>query len=191
MATRMYRHFWQDGWRRCTDDLLFSKWGSIEIMDKVDPSARRTIPLPPYMASLLLNLIRINDTPPPKSQILHGKRIENDLTNWKPSSWVFFSPTAADGYIQEPREAHNRALQAAGIDHVIIHGLRRIFGTLSARKCIRLRQLDRGIPGITGVPHHRGSNRGHARPRAPRRSSERLDHRFGHERSHRDIGGNS
>lgn len=49
----------------------------------------------------------------------------------KPSKWVFFSPTAASGRIQEPRAAHNKAIQAAGLPHLTIHGLRRSFGTLA------------------------------------------------------------
>lgn len=63
------------------------------------------IPLPPYLASLLTTLPRRNE-------------------------WVFSSPTAESGRIAEPRIAHNEALQAAGLPHTILHGLRRSFGTL-------------------------------------------------------------
>ncbi|BDD88853.1 hypothetical protein DPPLL_32180 [Desulfofustis limnaeus] len=47
------------------------------------------------------------------------------------NQWVFYSPRAKDGRLQEPRKAHERALTEAGIDNLSIHGLRRSFGTLS------------------------------------------------------------
>lgn len=110
------------------DDLDF-RWNKIIIRDKVE--GERTIPLTPYVASLLRDLKRRNDTPPPEYRILHGRRIRNDLEAWEPSPWVFSSPTAAAGYLQEPRIAHNRALRDAGLPNITIHGLRRSFGSLS------------------------------------------------------------
>lgn len=85
------------------DDVDF-KWSTLTIDDKVENN--RTIPLTPYVASLLSSLPRRNE-------------------------WVFSSPTAAEGRIKEPRKAHNQALEVAGLPHVSIHGLRRSFGTLS------------------------------------------------------------
>ncbi len=79
------------------------RWCSIVIADKVE--GERVIPLTPYVSRLLAALPRR-------------------------SEWVFSSPTAADGRIQDPREAHERALAAAGLPHLTIHGLRRSFGTL-------------------------------------------------------------
>ena len=105
------------------------RWKKVIIRDKVE--GERTIPLTPYVASLLLSLKAINDTPPPEFRILHGKRIENDLDAWTPSPWVFASKTAASGYLQEPRIAHNRALRDAGLPNITIHGLRRSFGSLA------------------------------------------------------------
>jgi integrase len=84
-------------------DLDF-KWGTMVLKDKVEAS--RTIPLTPYVSTLLDALPHTND-------------------------WVFSSRTAANGRIQEPRKAHNNALEAAELPHVSIHGLRRSFGTLS------------------------------------------------------------
>jgi integrase len=110
------------------DDLDF-KWKSLTIKDKVEGS--RTIPLTPYVASLLADLKRRNDTSPPRYRILDGRAIERDLENWKPSQWVFSSPTAASGRIQEPRIGHNKALAAAGLPALSLHGLRRSFGTLT------------------------------------------------------------
>jgi integrase len=80
------------------------QWKAITIKDKVDGS--RTIPLTPFVASLLSVLPRRNE-------------------------WVFSSPTAASGRLQEPRIQHNKALAAAGLPALSIHGLRRSFGTLA------------------------------------------------------------
>jgi integrase len=85
------------------EDLNF-QWHSLSIRDKVD--GERTIPLTPYVATLLAALPRRNQ-------------------------WVFSSPTAASGRLQEPRIAHNRALAAAGLPDLTLHGLRRSFGTLA------------------------------------------------------------
>lgn len=104
------------------------RWNAMRIRDKVE--GEREIPLTPYVKQLLLGLKRINETPPPKHRILNGKKVENDLTNWKPSPWVFFSRSAS-GHIEEPRTAHDRAVTAAGIPDLSIHGLRRSFATLS------------------------------------------------------------
>ena len=80
------------------------QWKSLTIKDKVE--GERTIPLTPYVGLLLAALPRRNE-------------------------WVFSSPAAADGRLQEPRIAHNRALAAAGLPALTIHGLRRSFGTLA------------------------------------------------------------
>lgn len=80
------------------------QWRGLTIRDKVE--GERIIPLTPYLALLLAAL-------PRRSQ------------------WVFSSPTAASGRIQEPRIAHLRALKTAGLPHLSLHGLRRSFGTLA------------------------------------------------------------
>ncbi|MDB4303954.1 site-specific integrase [Desulfosarcina sp.] len=85
------------------DDVDF-EWQSITIHDKVD--GQRTIPLSPYVASILESLPRRN-------------------------TWVFSSVTAATGRIREPAHAHKKCLVQAGIEGLTIHGLRRSFGTLS------------------------------------------------------------
>ena len=105
------------------------RWQSLRIRDKVE--GERTIPLTRHVAGLLRELQVRNETPPPQWRILRGRRVENDLESWAPSSWVFASKTAADGRLQEPRAAHSRALAAAALPHVTLHGLRRSFGTLS------------------------------------------------------------
>ena len=106
------------------------KWNAIWVKDKVVEEGRK-VPLTPYFASLLLDLQLRNNTPPPKHRILHGKKIENSVTDWEPSAWVFSSPTAAAGRLAEPRLTHNRALAIAGLEHVTLHGLRRTFASLA------------------------------------------------------------
>jgi len=58
-------------------------------------------------------------------------RLEAKGQQWSPSPWVFASPTSADGKIAEPRIAHVKALKAAQLPHLTLHGLRRSFATLS------------------------------------------------------------
>lgn len=79
------------------------QWRSMTIKDKVEGT--RTIPLTPYVSHLIAALPRRNE-------------------------FVFSSPTAESGYIEEPRIAHTKALAAAGLPHVSLQGLRRSFGTL-------------------------------------------------------------
>lgn len=105
------------------------KWGAMTIKDKID--GERTIPVTPYMSALLHDLKAINETPPPEYRILHGKRIKNDLENWKPSKWVFFSKIADDGRMVEPRKGHDRALKAAGLPALTLHDLRRSFSNMA------------------------------------------------------------
>jgi integrase len=81
------------------------QWRSLHLADKVEQETGRFIPLTPYLASLLDTLPRRNE-------------------------WVFSSPLSADGKLTEPRIAHNKALAAAGLPHLTLHGLRRSFGTL-------------------------------------------------------------
>lgn len=102
------------------------KWGSLTIRDKVD--GQRIIPLTPYLASLLENLRRINETPPNKRQL---RRLEKREEQWEPSPWVFFSLTSAEGRLSAPNAALHRACQIAGIPPITIHGLRRSFGSLA------------------------------------------------------------
>lgn len=102
------------------------QWSSMTLRDKIDGA--RTIPLTPYFRSLLLELKRINDTPP---SIARLKALEAAGTPWKPSAWVFSSTASESGHIAEPRYAHNQATGLAGLPHVTLHGLRRSFGTLA------------------------------------------------------------
>lgn len=80
------------------------QWKSLTIRDKVE--GERTIPLPPYLEHLIAALPRRNE-------------------------FVFSSPTAKSGRIEEPRIQHVKALAAAALPALSLHGLRRSFGTLS------------------------------------------------------------
>lgn len=104
------------------------QWKSLTIRDKVEGA--RIIPLTPYVESLVLELRRRNETPPPEYRISMGRRIRNDIESWSPSEWVFVG-SSETGRMVEPSPAHKRALQAAGLPSLTIHGLRRSFGTLA------------------------------------------------------------
>ncbi len=80
------------------------QWLSMTIRDKVE--GERTIPLTPYVASLLQSLPRRGE-------------------------WVFSSMASKSGHIEEPTDAHKRALVSAGLPDLSIHGLRRSFGSLA------------------------------------------------------------
>ena len=80
------------------------QWKSLTIRDKVE--GERTIPLTPYLEHLIATLPRRNE-------------------------FVFSSPTAKSGRIEEPRIQHVKALAAAALPALSLHGLRRSFGTLS------------------------------------------------------------
>ena len=104
------------------------RWHSLVIRDKVE--GERTIPLTPYVAALLQDLKMRNENPPPVPRRLRSALPEQRPV-WHPSPWVFSSPSAADGRLVEARIAHNRALAAAGLPPLSLHGLRRSFGTLA------------------------------------------------------------
>ena len=80
------------------------QWLSMTIRDKVE--GERTIPLTPYVAHLLATLPRRNE-------------------------WVFSSATSVNGQLAEPTPGHKRALVAAGLPDLTLHGLRRSFGSLA------------------------------------------------------------
>lgn len=80
------------------------QWLGMTIRDKVE--GERTIPLTPYVAHLLAALPRRNE-------------------------WVFSSPASANGQLAEPTPGHKRALAAAGLPDLTLHGLRRSFGSLA------------------------------------------------------------
>jgi integrase len=81
-----------------------TQWKGIAIRDKVE--GNREIPLNPYVANIMAHLPRRNE-------------------------WVFASTTSASGHLTEPNHPHTRACQAAGLDGMTLHGLRRSFKSLT------------------------------------------------------------
>jgi integrase len=84
-------------------EYIDTNWKTITIRDKINST--RTIPLTPYVESLLNELPKTNE--------------------------FVFSSKSREGFIKEPRIAHNVSIQKAGLPHLTIHGLRRSFGTLA------------------------------------------------------------
>ena len=107
------------------DDVDF-QWNSLTIRDKVE--GERTIPLTPYFANLLRDLQRRNNNAPTVRRL---KTMQEQGRTWAPSPWVFSSPTSETGRLQEPSIAHRKAVAAAGLPPISLHGLRRSFGSLS------------------------------------------------------------
>lgn len=99
------------------------EWKSMTIRDKVE--GERTIPLTPYLESLIATLPRRNLT---AKQL--GDTPEKEQKG-VPNEFVFSSPTSKSGRLEEPRNLHNKALAAAALPPLSLHGLRRSFGTLS------------------------------------------------------------
>jgi integrase len=89
---------------------------------------RRTIPMPPYIEAVLKELERLNKQPP---TVRHLRTMDARGESWKPSAWVFSSLTSSNGRLQEPRIAHNRAVEEAGLPHLTLHGLRRTFAVMA------------------------------------------------------------
>jgi integrase len=109
------------------DDVDF-KWNSLHLADKVE-AAGRTIPLSPYLKTLLLRLKAINDTPPTVRAL--REQFSDRGEQWKPSEYVFASRTSSSGRLEHPNRALSRVCRVAGLPHLTIHGLRRSFGTLA------------------------------------------------------------
>ena len=129
------------------------QWGSITIRDKVE--GVRTIPLTPYLASLLRDLQRRNDTAPTLRRM---NTLKEQGRTWEPSPWVFSSPTSATGRLEEPSIAHRKALAAAGLPPVSLHGLRRSFGSLSEWVEVPagvVAQIQGHKPSATAEKHYR------------------------------------
>ncbi|MHB1215475.1 MAG: tyrosine-type recombinase/integrase [Thiobacillus sp.] len=86
------------------------QWNSLTIRDKTESkggeAGARTIPLTPYVASLLATLPRRNE-------------------------WVFSSPLAASGRLADPLTPLQAAMRVVGLPNLSPHDLRRSFGSLA------------------------------------------------------------
>lgn len=105
------------------------RWEAVDLVHNAlhlhGKTGGRVIPMPPYIRLLLEDLQRRNQAGP------NVVRLDGEREDWKPSPFVFPSPTAKSGYVEEPRYSHEKALTVAGVPHVSIHGLRRTFGSMS------------------------------------------------------------
>lgn len=129
------------------------QWNSLTIRDKVE--GERTIPLTPYLAGLLRELKTKNEAKPTVRRL---KTLNEQGKEWKPSPWVFSSPTSQDGRLQEPSIAHRKAIAAAGLPPVSLHGLRRSFGSLAEWvECPAgvVAQIQGHKPSATAEKHYR------------------------------------
>lgn len=113
-----------------------TKWQSLTIRDKDNSKngkdGTRTIPLTPYVSSLLAKLPRRG-------------------------TWVFSSATSADGRLVAPYKAHASACKAIGLK-VSLHGLRRSFGSLAEWLEIPagvIAQIQGHKPSATAEKHYR------------------------------------
>jgi integrase len=102
------------------------QWLKMTIRDKVE--GEWIIPWTPYVAYLLRGLKARNDAPPPVRRL---RKLEGRDETWKPSEWAFSSASSVDGRLAEPTSGHKRALKAAGLPDITLHGLLRSFGTLA------------------------------------------------------------
>lgn len=131
---------WQDvdfRWKRILirDKAETAKWGEGE--------GFRTIPLTPYVARLLGAL-------PRRVGKESGESVENP--------WVFSSPNAESGRLQDPSDAHRSACASAGIVGLTLHGLRRSFGSLAEWLEIPagvVAQIQGHKPSATAEKHYR------------------------------------
>lgn len=82
------------------------QWNRLTLADKV--ATTRTIPLTPMLKRVIRSL---------------PVRPDNDF--------VFATPGTKEGRIRDPRSAHAKVLDEAGVGHCTIHGLRRSFALLA------------------------------------------------------------
>jgi integrase len=135
------------------------EWDSLTIRDKAESKGgqdgKRTIPMTPYVKSLLLDLKNRNQQPPTVRRL---KTLEARGEKWEPSEWVFSSKTSETGKLQEPGIAHRKALAAAGLPAISLHGLRRSFGSLSEWCEVPIgivAQIQGHKPSATAEKHYR------------------------------------
>lgn len=116
------------------EDIGF-QWKTLTIRDKVE--GERTIPLTPYVASLLLALPHHNEWVYASTRVLdmNQKNVARRARNAQRRGVKPLNGDAMElsvsGRIADPSIAHKQACKAAGLDDLTLHGLRRSFGTLA------------------------------------------------------------
>jgi len=113
-------------------------WNGLTIRDKADRVTReRTIPLTPYVASLLSALPRRNEWVFSSARALdmspkNAKRRDAKyaaMGRQVPAGGIL--QTSASGHMTEPNHPHTTACTMAGIEGLTLHGLRRSFKSAS------------------------------------------------------------
>jgi integrase len=110
------------------------QWRKLTIADKVEDT--RTIPLTPYLAQLLATLPRRNEwvfasTRELRQDDKNVKRRERDAHQaGRKASTEHVTTLGETGRMTDPRHQHARALTAANIESLTLHGLRRSFSLL-------------------------------------------------------------
>lgn len=138
------------------DDVDF-QWQRLTLRDKVE--GERVVPLTRHVARLLHDLRRLNSIRPDLPRRLRddaSAMVEHE--QWSPSPWVFVARVRTGERVTVPRNAHSRALTAAGLPHVSLHGLRRSFGTLAEWVEVPagiVAQLQGHKPSATAEKHYR------------------------------------
>ena len=138
------------------------RWRKLAIRDKVQGS--RTIPLTPYVASLLVALPRRNEWVFASVRPLRldsqnvARRARRNAANGTDAPMGGDKVASASGRIAEPRYAHQAACERAGIEGLTLHGLRRSFGTLAEWVEVPagvIAQIQGHAPSATAEKHYR------------------------------------
>lgn len=116
-------------------DDVNTQWKGISIRDKVE--GIREIPLTPYVSTLLASLPRRNEWVFSSTYALDMSpaNIKRRAAKAAATSGTAESATvknrSADGRMSLPNAPHTRACEAAGLDGLTLHGLRRSFASLT------------------------------------------------------------
>ena len=114
---------------------LDMRWKSLTIRDKVE--GERVIPLTPYVLHLLDALPRRNEWVFSSAKTLRMDSSNQRRRIRKANARGMEAPpgevleTSQSGRIAKPNTTHSRACQAAGLNHLTLHGLRRSFASLT------------------------------------------------------------
>lgn len=114
---------------------LDMRWKSLTIRDKVE--GERVIPLTPYVLHLLDALPRRNEWVFSSAKTLRMDSSNQRRRIRKANARGIEAPpgevleTSQSGRIAKPNTTHSRACQAAGLNHLTLHGLRRSFASLT------------------------------------------------------------
>lgn len=115
------------------DDINF-QWRGMELKDKIE--GRRAVPLTPYVSHLLATLPRSNEwvfssVTAAKSDVKNTmRRVRYHLHHGNEAAKGGIANRSESGRLVEPSIAHRKACNAAGLEGLTLHGLRRSFASL-------------------------------------------------------------